>query len=56
MRDFSAKVGQSLAPSSCMIFDLPAEHTSHFIDLLDRQFLGLDRTGFTDRHRAGRGM
>ncbi len=34
--------------------DLAAEHAAQGVDLLDGQLLGLDRSGFGDRHRACR--
>jgi hypothetical protein len=45
LRAFSAKVGQSEAPSSWMISILPAEHAALLVDLLDGEFLGLHRAG-----------
>ena len=50
---FSAKVGQSLRAVLLDELDLAAEHAAHGVDLLDREFLRLDRAGLADRHGAG---
>ena len=53
---FSAKVGQSLAPSSWMNLILRPSTPPVGVDLLDRELLGLHRAGLADRHGAGDGM
>ena len=53
---FSAKVGQSLAPSSWMNLILRPSTPPVRVDLLDGELLGLDRAGLADRHGAGDGV
>src|SRR5258705_11958135 len=50
---FSAKVGQSLAPSSWMNLILRPRTPPAALICFDGELLGFDRTGFRNRHRAG---
>ena len=53
LRAFSAKVGQSLAPSSLTGFDLPAHHAAAGVDLVDGHLFGVDQRGLGNRDGAG---